>query len=139
MSFPQPSNRLYLDPVGQGVFRLRLSFVYQLDAEMLLEIPAGFETDLASVPRWVRWLIVRRGTHAAGVVHDFIYREQRLPYWSKGARHVARFESLQSRHTADQLFYEMLRQAKVGAFRARLMYLAVSLFGGKAWERSRRV
>jgi hypothetical protein len=39
-----------------------------------LVIPRGFITDGSSIPWYARWLINRRRTRTAGLVHDYLYR-----------------------------------------------------------------
>ena len=87
-----------------------------------LEIPAGFESDGASVPRFF-WSIVfppddDRALYAA-IVHDFVYRTH--PYgWT--------------RKDADEAFREFLIRGGVPESRARRAYWGVRLFGGWAWD-----
>jgi hypothetical protein len=83
-----------------------------------LIIPAGFETNFASVPRapFAFWLAGDVGRKAA-VVHDFCY-----------SSHVAR-----ERYLADSVFYEALRAEGVSAVTAWLMYVAVRWGGGSRW------
>lgn len=39
-----------------------------------IRVPAGMRTDLASVPRWARWLVGRVGPHLeASILHDWLY------------------------------------------------------------------
>lgn len=69
-----------------------------------MEVPEGFETDLASVPRWLWWFIAPAGRHAqACVVDDFTYEN-----------------AVATKSQADVLFYEGLRELHVPAWRARL-------------------
>ncbi len=76
-------------------------------------IPAGFITDLASMP-------TRGGNVNIGaVVHDFIYRGNLLTYSRKGA---------------DKLFLEIMKESGVGLIRRNYIYRAVRLFGGSSWE-----
>ncbi|MCU1393527.1 MAG: uncharacterized protein JWM34_1955 [Ilumatobacteraceae bacterium] len=43
-------------------------------------IRSGFETDFASIPKMVRWLLDNAGRNAeAGVLHDAVWRESKLP------------------------------------------------------------
>jgi len=47
---------------------------------VLITVPAGFETDYASVPRLpLMWLIAGDVAHEAAVLHDFLYRIHSLP------------------------------------------------------------
>lgn len=80
----------------------------------LAEVPKGFETDFASVPKGFRWLIDNDGPgirHAA-ILHDFLYRERKF-----------------ARSDADLLFWAAMRTANMPAWKAGLAYWAVRLFG----------
>lgn len=80
-------------------------------------IPAGFATDLASVPRvpFAFWLAGDTG-RKAGLVHDWLYVAKLCP-----------------RVTADAVFLEALAAEGVPTWRRRLMYRAVRWFGGAHW------
>lgn len=79
----------------------------------LIIVPAGFETDLASVPRLpVAWLLAGGVGNAASVVHDYLCRHQ-----------------LFSSSTADKVFAEALAASGISAWRRGLMYSAVAMFG----------
>ena len=101
---------------------------YVLDVNWLVEgragivhaIPKGFVTDGASIPR-IFWFIVG-GKYApevigAATVHDYYYRT-----------------GIAERRTADDRFYNMLRDDGVSWWRAGLMYRAVHWFGGLFYE-----
>lgn len=86
---------------------------------MRITIREGWETDLASIPRLLRGL-VDNGSGELGVlvgalVHDALYSTHYL-----------------SKETADKLFLGILRT--MGVKKARIYYLAVKLFGKKAWD-----
>ena len=87
-----------------------------------LTVPAGFESDGASVPRFF-WRIVfppgEPGALRAAFLHDFIYRT-----------HPAGW----TRKQADELFRELLIDDGVSRFSAGLAYWGVRLFGGSSWE-----
>ena len=73
-------------------------------------VPAGFITDLASIPRVFRFLIVKNGRHRrAAVVHDWLCRLG-LEF---------------NRVTADKIFLEAMKLCGVPRMRRRLMYWAV--------------
>lgn len=78
-----------------------------------IRVPAGFETDFASVPRIpvVFELVGDRGASAA-TVHDYLY--------STG---------VVSRKAADGVLYRALRHTKVGKPRALMMFIGVRAFG----------
>ena len=84
-----------------------------------ITVPAGFRTDLASVPR-VFWSLVSPSEIAeAAVIHDFIYNK-----------------SLYSRKECDEILYDMCC-SRMSKFRAYLIYLAVRIGGRKAYDKSR--
>ena len=87
-----------------------------------LEIPAGFESDGASVPRLFWSTVFPPGDSKAlrpAIIHDYIYRT-----------HPERW----TRKMADETFYEMLVSAGISKWRAYKAYLGVRLFGQSAWE-----
>ena len=74
--------------------------------------PSGLK-DRASVPRRLWWFIAPAGRHAqVCVVHDFMYEN-----------------AVATKSQAGALFYEGLRELHVPAWRVRLMYWMVRLFG----------
>lgn len=94
--------------------------VYEGAWEML-EVPAGFRTDGASIPA-IFWPIVGHpltGDHAAAaILHDCLYRQGRV-----------------SRADADGIFRRALRESGVPGWRRRLLWLAVRLFGRRRFKR----
>ena len=87
--------------------------IYESDLwNQLIIVPAGFETDLASIPRIFRFLIIKNGKHrAAAIVHDYLCR---LGLEFK-------------RSLADRIFLEAMKISGVSAIQRRLMYWAVAL------------
>lgn len=76
-------------------------------------VPAGFRTDLATVPRVVVWLIARTGRYTrAAVLHDWLVTE--------GIRSAA----VTSRE-ADGLFRRVMRELGVPVLRRWLMWTGV--------------
>ena len=88
----------------------------------LLVVPAGFESDGASVPRIFWGYVFPSGDNRAmfaALVHDYIYRTH--PYgWIK--------------RDADDAFRDLLKLGGVPLFRAWKAYWGVRLFGGSAWN-----
>lgn len=79
------------------------------------EIPANFETDLASIPK-VAWPIMAPAHSSLirpAIIHDWFYRK------------TCDF----SRYQTDLIFYHMLRNDGVSSTRASIMYYAVRMFG----------
>lgn len=79
-------------------------------------IPKGFETDLASIPRFL-WPIFAphySGFVAPAILHDYLYR----------------CHNNITRIYADEVLYSALIAKNVTAFTASKFYLGVRLFGG---------
>jgi len=92
---------------------------YQPATGRPVTVPAGFVTDLASIPRPARALVSPNGTsRRAAVLHDWLYC----------LRAGARAE-------ADALFLEALEADGVGWFTRRVMWLAVRAGGWVYWGR----
>jgi uncharacterized protein DUF1353 len=78
-------------------------------------IPAGFETDLASIPKiaWPYMSPAHSSLIRAAIVHDWFYRK------------TCDF----NRYETDLIFYHMLRNDGISYMRASIMYYAVRWFG----------
>lgn len=89
-----------------------------------LTVPAGYLTDLASVPRWPL-VYLSTGGYAAlpSILHDWLYE---VP-------------GDITRKQADQVFLDLMRELNdpPNAITRRLMYLGVRLGGRRAWRRYR--
>ena len=88
-----------------------------------VEVPEGFVSDLASVPR-AFWQVMRpEGRYAyAAVVHDYLY-------WTQD----------RSKEEADSVFQFALEDSKVDSTTISALYSAVSLLGKSAWDQNRKL
>ena len=88
-----------------------------------VEVPEGFVTDLASIPR-AFWQVLRpEGRYAyAAVVHDFLY-------WTQ----------LRPRGEADLILKFALEDSKVNSVERWAIYQAVDKLGQDAWDENRRL
>ena len=87
-----------------------------------LIVPAGFESDGASVPRLLWGVVFPRDDRKAlfgAIVHDYIYRTHPLKW---------------TRSDADDAFLYLLQQGGVSFVRRIRAYIGVRLFGKSAWE-----
>jgi hypothetical protein len=101
---------------GRGLWELVEPLVYESDkAAMTITVPAGFQTDFASVLRLpVIYLFFGDKAHAPATVHDFLYTSKIIP-----------------RALADDVFYEAMKAStRLSGVERRMMWLAVRLFGG---------
>jgi hypothetical protein len=85
-------------------------------------VPAGFKTDLASIPRGLWNILPKSGRYdRAAVVHDFLYATNGV-----------------TRKQADQVLSEAMTYLKVPAWQRRLIYAGVRVGGWKPWNAYRR-
>lgn len=117
-------NRLCIevaDDQDNGQWVVTRPLVYESDvAGMTITVPAGFQTDLASVPRLpVVYLLTGGTSNEAAVVHDYLY--------STG---------IVSRKIADAVLSEASKVTGVPAWRRGLMWAAVRIFGGSHFAAS---
>ena len=88
--------------------------VGELGSGNFITIPAGFDTDFASIPWWLQWYIPRFGKHnLAALLHDYLYRN---------AKNKA------DKQSADNEFLIAMLATGVEPKRARNMYRAVKYF-----------
>ncbi len=74
---------LVIMPAG-GLWSVVFPFTFWSGEEgrgLPIDVPAGFKTDLGSIPRWLWWLLPRDDPRWAGafVVHDFLCALARFP------------------------------------------------------------
>ena len=102
-----------------GQWVLTQPLLYQSDvAGQGIAVPAGFQTDLASVPRLPVVYLLAGGTSSeAAVVHDYLYSTKKVP-----------------RATADAVLREASAVTGVPAWRSWLMWAGVRAFGGSHWK-----
>lgn len=104
--------KLNVECIDDDRWRLVTPLLYESDIAGTITVPAGFETDFASVPRLpVAYLFFGDEAHMAAVVHDYLCRYQTVP-----------------RKTADKVFKEAMRVSGVG-WKRFPMYLAVRIYG----------
>jgi hypothetical protein len=100
---------------GRGTWRLCKPLVYESDVlKDVIQVPAGFQTDFASVPRIpIIFDILGDRGDLAGVVHDCLYDKQ--------------CTINTDRKTADKVLKEALIAQGVTAWMAWVMYLGVRI------------
>ena len=106
-----------LRQVDAKTFRLSQPFRYD-DGTTRLEVPEDDVTDLASVPRFLTWLVPRYGRHTlAALLHDNLQRHPTI-----------------SSEEADRLFRDSMGRTGVPLVRRWLMWSTVAL--RTQWNRS---
>jgi hypothetical protein len=112
------------------LWRLEADYKYR-DGETTITIDAGFEFDLASVPR-AFWSLIApfELSVAAPLLHDFLYRCGGKP--PAGSTHPPR---TYTRAEVDGMFRTIMEAEAVSPWRRVLAYLAVRIFGRSAWRK----
>ncbi len=124
MPFPAPLDLRHMP----GSYYLTLNPFPYFGARDAWTVPAGFRTDLTSVPHPFRWLIDVGGDHApAAVLHDYLTRPRPSPHFTpeapSGVETVIRPPV--SRSDADGIFRRVLGELRVSAPRRWLMWAGV--------------
>lgn len=108
-------NVLTLTPIGDGRYKL---------VEPFYDIPAGFVTDGASIPRFA-WRVIDHPFQSdyieIYVEHDYDYQTGRI-----------------SRKEADEKMLDGLKSKGMGYFKRYTIYLAVRWFGSKYYNKKRK-
>lgn len=87
--------------------------VGQLGSGIVIRVPKGFETDLASVPRIFWPILPPHGYYGkAAVIHDYCYEN-----------------AIEDRKWADDLFFEAMGVLGVPQWKRLMIYWGVRLFG----------
>jgi hypothetical protein len=107
------------DDKDDGMWRIMSPFRYQSDvAGITFSVPAGFTSDLASVPRLpVVYLLTGGRASEAAVIHDWIYTHKMVP-----------------RRIADGVLREASAVTGVSWWVRNLMWAGVRAFGWSHWK-----
>lgn len=104
-----------------NIFTVRKKFSVRWE-DKSISIPAGFESDGASVPR-IFWGLVFPSEDLtalrAAIVHDYIYRNAPAGW---------------TRKEADMAFRDIMIRDGVDKTRAYVVYCSVRMFGEKYWR-----
>ena len=117
---------LTVSPLPDGrSWVLRKPFGYDVgfeDSGETIEVPAGFTTDFASIPRFLWSILPCWGKYGnAAVIHDYCYWEQKY-----------------TRKRADKIFREAMGVLRVSRIKIWFLYRTVRLFGGIHWHAKRK-
>ncbi|EEF5015739.1 DUF1353 domain-containing protein [Salmonella enterica] len=104
-----------LEMLGHYEWRVHEPFTFYLsdDSSDVIEVPAGFVTDLATIPRIFWSLMPPDGKYAkAAIIHDYLYDN-----------------ALRTKKEADRIFLDGMTVLGVPRWKRIIMYYAVRLFG----------
>jgi hypothetical protein len=107
-------------------------FTYWLNKNEFVDIPSGFLTDFASIPRPLKVLWPSPGGpwDLPAVVHDYLYRYAEVEHVNGSLRTINRGE-------ADQIFRDGMDLQEVRESAEACIYRGVRLGGWVAWRRYR--
>lgn len=128
MAFTDPLQLEYIDNTKfPQTFKLLVPFHYQTTSGDTICVPAGFVTDMASVPRVFWNLCPPDGPWGkAAVIHDYLYRT--------GGKVDVSPSYVFTKAESDLIFHDAMLELGVPTWRAWVMYKAVSLFGSSSFK-----
>ena len=105
--------------VTSNTFSLKEDLIYKLSNGIVMVIPKGFVYDGASIPSILTNILPRFGYKydRASCLHDWLYAAINTHNYN--------------RKECDEVFYEAMLSDKVNKNLAKLIYLAVRVFGSK--------
>lgn len=105
---------LVMLPHRQWLVHERFEYhVGQIDSGIVIRVPKGFKTDLASIPRIVWPILPPHGYYGkAAVIHDYCY-----------------VHAIESKRWADDVFLEAMGILGIPRWKQIVMYWSVRLFG----------
>lgn len=101
---------------GRPLYRLLSRFRCQSQAAGIIDVPAGYVTDLASFPQWTLSLLGDIA-QAPSVPHDYAYSTHCI-----------------DREQADAMLYQACMATGIPRWKAAAIYLAARLFGASHWN-----
>jgi hypothetical protein len=125
MSMPQAEevmpDPLEVCPANAKTWVLLEDFRYE-EGKTSIVVPKGFETDFASIPRFLWQLLPQWGLYGwAALIHDYLYSAQHIPRWK-----------------ADRILLRLMGISRVPHWQRYVIFGAVWFFGCWAWMSHRR-
>ncbi len=91
------------DSKGRPLWRLLEEYRYELGPGSVVTVPAGYVTNLGSIPRFYSWIISPGEMREASIVHDYMCNEK---FTDGPGEHYSGY----SRWLADAVLYEALQR-----------------------------
>jgi hypothetical protein len=119
---------LHLGRFREPIYFLLKPITWQPNSDQVgkfeaVEVPAGFVTDLASIPPIFYTALRPDGEYAyAAIIHDFLYWTQTRP-----------------RAIADEVFKLAMADFEVSNMTISAIYQAIRRFGGRAWDENAKL
>lgn len=112
-------SELLVKELQNGTWELLCGLTFESQYTLMpIEVPRGFKTDFASVPRIPLIYDALGGiANKSAVIHDWLYTKQYT-----------------SRYLADNIFLEAMKDEGVSLIRRQLIYAGVRLGGSTHWD-----
>lgn len=125
-----------IEKIGKRRYKLLDSFEYRIgsaDGQEFVRVMAGFETDFASIPRFLWWLWPPVGDDydGAALIHDCIYKTGYVSCNDGSIRWVTRAEG-------DGIMNEAMEVAGTPTWKRRPIFSGVRVGGRRAWNKHRK-
>jgi hypothetical protein len=118
---------------GRSLWGLWQPLQYFPAAGGTITVPAGFVTDLASIPRWAWVLLPPDGPWVKGaIIHDYLYATGGTGEWKGHPSSIAP-PAAYTRRDADRILREAMQNRGVDIVRRNIIYAAVRFGGGAGW------
>jgi hypothetical protein len=119
---------------GRSLWGLQRPLGYRpSNAEYEIAVPAGFVTDMASIPRWGWIILPPDGPWVKGaVIHDFLYATHGTGVWKNHPSGNTRAEPY-TRAEADWILRDALENRGVDIIRRNIIWVAVRMGGAGGW------
>lgn len=119
---------------GRSLWGLQRDLAYRTgNSDDKVLVPAGFVTDLASIPRWCWTILPPDGQWVkAAIVHDFLYATSGTAHWKRRFDGRTRADPY-TRKEVDGIFCEALKNRGVDTVRRSILWSAVRLGGANGW------
>jgi len=115
---------LKVEDISDSVWRLLEPLIYESDIVGKITVPAGFYTDLASVPRIpIVFMFFGERSHHEAVIHDYLYRIDSMPQVTFGE--------------ANDVFLEAMEARGKSLFIRKPMYWGVCLGGMSSYHKKK--
>ncbi len=114
--------KLEVENITDNTWRLSAPLCYESSIVGTVEVPTGFETDFASVPRVpIAYILFGDRAHHEAVIHDYLYRIDSKPEASYSQ--------------ANNVFLEAMKERGKGFFVRYAMYWGVCIGGWAAYHK----
>lgn len=101
------------------IWQLDQDLIFQSDILGIIVVPAGFQTDFASVPRIpIAYALYGNRAHRESVIHDLLYRKDARPYATLSEANRVFLEAMTVRNKPAYVRYPMYAAVCAGGWTA---------------------